>query len=508
VQEFGPELAAPVGKIYRNIVRTGHWPKPRRTEYGNPLQKEPNPTTEDQLRIISLTNFLSKTFEQYVMIWLLEYVGNQMDWGQYGGIKGSSISHYLIEFVNYILYNQDLNIPHAVLAVMVDFSKAFNRINHNRIITILSRMGVPAWLLRIIMGFLTDRELIVRYKGKTSGRKLLPGGGPQGTRLGLFLFLILINCAGYDVLARNTGELITSKKNRRTKIPNIHLKFVDDMTLAEALNLRECLVPNPDHNQPLPLAYHDRTRHVLTDTENGMQTQLDKVVQYCRENDMKLNTDKTKVAIFNTGRNYDFTPRLSADGISNLEVVEEFKLLGIIFQSNLRWQANTDMMCKKAYARLWMLRRLKGLGASCSEMLDVFHKQIRCVLEMAVAVWEPALTQAQSRQLERVQQCAFYIILGNTFTNYNLALNYLSSERLSERRSKLCLSFALKCEKNLRYQDWFMVSEVSEKPLPNTRSDKSQLETKYKPVTTRTDRYNDSPIPYLTGLLNNHYSKK
>ena len=151
------------------------------------------------------------------MIWLLEYVGNQMDWGQYGGIKGSSISHYLIEFVNYILYNQDLNIPHAVLAVMVDFSKAFNRINHNRIITILSRMGVPAWLLRIIMGFLTDRELIVRYKGKTSGRKLLPGGGPQGTRLGLFLFLILINCAGYDVLARNTGELITSKKNRRTK---------------------------------------------------------------------------------------------------------------------------------------------------------------------------------------------------------------------------------------------------------------------------------------------------
>ena len=214
------------------------------------------------------------------------------------------------------------------------------------------------------------------------------------------------------------------------------------------------------------------------------------------------------VALFNTGRNSDFMPRLSADGISNLEVVEEFKLLGITFQSNLRWQANTDMMCKKAYTRLWMLRRLKGLGASCSEMLDVFQKQIRCVLEMAVVVWEPALTQAQSKQIERVQQCAFYIIMGDTFTNYNHALNYLSSERLSARRSKLCLSFALKCEKNLRYQDWFMVSEVSNAPLPNTRSDKHKSETKYKPVTTRTDRYYDSPIPYLTGLLNDHYSKK
>ena len=40
-------------------------------------------------------------------------------------------------------------------------------------------MGVPGWLLRIVMGFLTERELIVRYKGRISGRKMLPGGGPQ-----------------------------------------------------------------------------------------------------------------------------------------------------------------------------------------------------------------------------------------------------------------------------------------------------------------------------------------
>ena len=51
--------------------------------------------------------------------------------------------HCLIDFVNFILYNQDLTIPHAVVAMMVDFSKAFNRINHNIIITILSETGVP-----------------------------------------------------------------------------------------------------------------------------------------------------------------------------------------------------------------------------------------------------------------------------------------------------------------------------------------------------------------------------
>ena len=70
-------------------------------------------------------------------------------------------SHYLTEFVNFILYNQDMKIPHAVLE---DYSKAFNRICHNRIITILSRMGVPGWLLKVVMGYLTERELIVNYK--------------------------------------------------------------------------------------------------------------------------------------------------------------------------------------------------------------------------------------------------------------------------------------------------------------------------------------------------------
>ena len=147
----------------------------------------------------------------------MKYIGDKLDWTQYGGEKGSSISHYLIEYVNFILFNQDMKSPHAVLAVMIDFSKAFNRINHNRIITILSRMGVPGWLLKIIMGFLTERELIVRHNGKQSQRRWLPGGTPQGTRLGLFLFLILINAAGYEQVEKH----ITQRKHKREIIPKI-----------------------------------------------------------------------------------------------------------------------------------------------------------------------------------------------------------------------------------------------------------------------------------------------
>ena len=201
-------------------------------------------------------------------------------------------------------------------------------------------------------------------------------------------------------------------------------------------------------------------------------------------------------------------PKLCIEENAHLEVVEEFKLLGVIFQSNLRWQANTDFMCKKAYARLWMIRRLKGLGASHAEMLDVFNKQIRCVLEMAVAVWQPGLTQAQSKQLERVQKCAFYVMMGDTYTNYEAAVNHLGSEKLSVRRSDLCLSFALKCEKSQKYNNWFALSEINEIPAHNTRSDKTNKLTKYKPVPTRTDRFMDSPLPFLTNALNTYYTSK
>jgi hypothetical protein len=106
---------------------------------------------------------------------LLEYVGDKIDIKQFGGQKGNSITHYLIEFVNFILYNQDMTNPHAVLALMVDFSKAFNRQDHNILITILSDMGCPRWLLEIVISFLSERELIVRHGGLKSGKKSLPG---------------------------------------------------------------------------------------------------------------------------------------------------------------------------------------------------------------------------------------------------------------------------------------------------------------------------------------------
>ena len=68
-----------------------------------------------------------------------------------------------------------------------------------------------------------------------------------------------------------------------------------------------------------------------------IQTQVNKLNRFAEDMDMKINKEKSKVMIFNTSRTFDFLPRITIDGINYLEVVEEMKLLGIIFQSNMKY---------------------------------------------------------------------------------------------------------------------------------------------------------------------------
>ena len=117
----------------------------------------------------------------------------KMDQNQFGAKKKTSTTHYLIEFISTILYNWDLNRSYAVLTTLLDFSGAFNRISHNLIITRLAEMSVPNWLLKIIIGFLKNRKLVVKHRGVFSKMENMPGGGPAGTILGMILFIVLVN---------------------------------------------------------------------------------------------------------------------------------------------------------------------------------------------------------------------------------------------------------------------------------------------------------------------------
>ena len=264
------------------------------------------------------------------------------------------------------------------------------------------------------------------------------------------------------------------------------------------------MITNPDPNPQKPLAYHERTNHILPSNTYSLQSDLNELADYAKSHDMVINTKKCKVMMFNTAKKYAGMPNLTLPGLGSesLEVVEKFKLLGVKIQSDLKWNDNTNFICQKGFLRLWMLRRLKSLGATVSELLDIYEKQVRSVLELAVPVWHPALTKYEARQIERVQRSAFYIILGEQYENYENALIILGSETLDERRVKLCQKFARKALRNPKYANWFC--PVNRVPGQNMRTRRCQTKSTFnlKPVHTRTYRFEKSPIPYMTKLLN------
>ena len=433
--------------------------------------------------------------------WLLEYVDNQIDPFQYGGRKGSSSNHYLIDLITFILYNQDLPESRAVLATMVDFSKAFNRQNHLILVTKLSDMGVPGWLLKIVIGFLEERQLIVTYKGATSGTKEMPGGGPQGTVLGMFLFLILINKAGIHDQKRRLGDNLTSAASKRDKLENMHVKYVDDMTMAQSINLKNELKNDQNRSWTKPAMKRDRHEQYLPLEKNQMQADINQLCIYANENEMRLNTGKTKTMLFNTAKNWDFLPEIQVDG-SNLEVVEEYKLLGVMITSDLKWDTNTEHITKKAFSRLWMIRRLKNLGLKTESLLQMYITQVRSLLEYGAVTWHSMLTDENSKAIERVQKTALSIILGPNYICYENALEKTKLERLDLRRIKLSLSFAKKSVKHPQHSSWFNFQQT--KNQTNTRSVKPLC----KPVQSRTQRLSNSPIVFLTNLLNADHAKR
>ena len=157
-------------------------------------------------------------------------------------------------------------------------------------------------------------------------------------------------------------------------------------------------------------------------------------------------------------------------------------------------------MIAKANKRLWILRRLKYLGAKQTDLVDIYTKQIRCVLELAVPAWQGSVSQAEKMNLERIQKCACHIILGESYESYRNALKLLYLENLDSRRNKLTLKFALKSEKHDKFNSWF-------KPAVKKVNTRLNI-NKYCDVRANHTRFARSSLSFLTRLLNTHYKTK
>ena len=118
---------------------------------------------------------------------------------------------------------------------------------------------------------------------------------------------------------------------------------------------------------------------------------------------------------------------------------------------------------------------------------------------MAVPLWSGSITKKEINSIERVQKISVKLILGNRYINYDHALRTLELDNLEERRSDICLKFAKKCVKNVKFKHWF----------PKVASANTRSKIMYIKPSGKTKRYLTSSIPHLVQILNeNEKSKK
>ena len=174
----------------------------------------------------------------FIAEWLFPIIKPFLDLGQCG-LSGLSITHYLIKLLHFVHSTWDKRQPHSVLAACVDLSKAFNRVDHCLVVQDLYYMHTPSWLLNIIASYLSNRSMIMKYNGHHSSRKMLPGGGPQGTYMGGLIFIIKYNGAFLrPPIPRNLPGPANKSKSEKAK-------YVDAGTVALSINLKLSLVHDP-----------------------------------------------------------------------------------------------------------------------------------------------------------------------------------------------------------------------------------------------------------------------
>ena len=343
---------------------------------------------------------------------------------------------------------------------------------------IFIQLGVRPSLIPLIASYLTERKMKVKFNGEVSEFLALIGGGPQGTLLGQIEFLV------------------QSNDNADIVCPDDRFKYIDDLSVLQLVCLSGLLTE------------YDFYQHVASDVgiddaflppeSYPTQNTLDSISNWTSENLMQLNEKKCNYMIF-TRRETKFARRLNVNNII-LDRVPVTVLLDVWLDEDLSFTRNCEEICIKAYSRVSMLTKLKYVGVSMEDLIDIYILYIRSVTEYCSVTFHSSLSVQQSNTLERIQRTCLKVILGDMYLDYNSALEMSGLQTLHSQREKRCLDFALKCIKHPRNKRLF--------PL-NTRTNGHTFipSEKFLVNWARTSTYQKSAIPFCQRLLNGHFKK-
>ena len=281
-----------------------------------PIFKSGNPMHFVQYRPVSVLPVMSKVFERimYDRIYTFMHDLKLLYEFQFGFRPNHSTELALMLSTDKIISALDKS--NFVLGVFLDFSKAFDTIDHDILLQKLDNYGICGIANIWFKSYLKDRYQYVCYDGNNSSYQKISCGVPQGSILGPLLFLIYIND-----LASMCNDIFS-------------VMYADDSNL---------FVEGSD----------------LIILQNTMNRELVKVSRWLKLNKLSLNIDKTHFMIFKRRRQrVEFVPDIHIDS-NPLHQVSNTKFLGVYIDEHLTWQTHISYIAGKVSRGIGILAKAK-----------------------------------------------------------------------------------------------------------------------------------------------------
>lgn len=199
---------------------------------------------------------------------------------------------------------------------MLDFSKAFDTLNHKLLCAKLNYYGFDDNAVSLFKSYLSNRRQRVVINNDISNDGVISSGVPQGSILGPLLFLIY------------TADIFSVISHSRSRA------FADD----------------------LQIYYHFDIK-MLKAACDSINKDLTKIENYCHENNLKINSSKCSVICFSNTKSKEFlkhNTKIKIGG-NTLAVTSSVKNLGLIIDDDFRFKSHVNSVVKKSYFALKIL---------------------------------------------------------------------------------------------------------------------------------------------------------